>query len=137
MKGAPGLLIAVGLGIVGAFCNWVYLAQKGQELERLDFIGIDENVKINAGDKFNEAQFMKISVPKNAVGNLDNLKRAIVQFESALPLIDPVTDSAGWGDAQVNLANALARKARVTSADDDFQRAHPIFCGDRIRQLIE
>ena len=39
MKGASGLLIAVALGVIGAFCNWVYLAQKGKELDLVDFIG--------------------------------------------------------------------------------------------------
>ncbi len=71
MKGVPGLLIALGLGIVGAFCNWMYLAQLGRDMQSVDFIGISENVKINAGDKFNEGHFMKISIPGTAVGNLD------------------------------------------------------------------
>jgi len=71
MKGVPGLLIAVGLGIVGAFCNWMYLAQLGRDMQSIDFIGISENVKVNAGDKFHEGHFMKISIPGTAVGNLD------------------------------------------------------------------
>ena len=75
MKGVPGLLIAVGLGIVGAFCNWMYLAQMGKDMQTVDFIGIAEDVKINAGDKFNEAHFMTISIPGNAVGNLDKVGR--------------------------------------------------------------
>src|SRR5215471_714896 len=70
MKGVPGLLIAVGLGIVGAFCNWMYLADKGRNLEMVEFIGINDNVKINAGDKFNAEQFTPIPIPKNAVGDL-------------------------------------------------------------------
>ncbi len=73
MKGVPGLLIAVGLGIVGAFCNWMYLAQMGRDLQTLDFIGIRDNVKINAGDKFTEAHFMKVSIPGNNLGNLDKV----------------------------------------------------------------
>jgi hypothetical protein len=39
MKGVPGLMMALGLGIVGAFCNWFYLAQKAREVEMVDFIG--------------------------------------------------------------------------------------------------
>src|SRR5690242_3334731 len=73
MKGVPGLLIAVGLGIVGAFCNLAYLANKARELDMVDFIAIGENVKINVGDKFNEGHFMKVSIPKNAVGNLETV----------------------------------------------------------------
>jgi len=50
MKGAPGLLFAIGLGIVAAFCNWLYLANKGKQLEMVSFIAIAEDVKIRAGD---------------------------------------------------------------------------------------
>ena len=71
MKGVPGLLVAVGLAVVGAFCNFLYLAQKGQELERVYFIAINEGTKINAGDKFTESHFQRISIPRNAVGNLE------------------------------------------------------------------
>ncbi|MSR59653.1 MAG: hypothetical protein EXS05_18760 [Planctomycetaceae bacterium] len=71
MKGVPGLLIAVGLGIVGAFCNWLYLAQKGLEIEQVHFIIVDDGTKINAGDRFTKAHFRRISIPKNAVGDLE------------------------------------------------------------------
>ncbi|HLJ12735.1 MAG TPA: hypothetical protein VKU82_16180 [Planctomycetaceae bacterium] len=73
MKGVPGLLMAVGLGIVGMLFNLMYLAQKGQELEMVHFIGINEGVAINPGDKFNESQLMKVPIPKNAVGNLEKV----------------------------------------------------------------
>lgn len=71
MKGVPGLLIAVALGITGAFCNWMYLAQKGQELDRVEFIGIAEGRTINPGDKFVDSDFQPIPIPRIAVGNLD------------------------------------------------------------------
>jgi hypothetical protein len=94
MKGAPGLLFAIGLGIVGAFCNWLYLANKGKQLEMVDFIAIAEDVKINPGDKFNEAQFMPLSIPQNAVGNLDKVAvfwkdRATVVGETATKSYSP------------------------------------------------
>lgn len=71
MKGVPGLLLAAGLGIVGAFLNWYYLAQKGQELEAVDFIGIADEVKINRGDRFTKAHFAKVSIPRNRAGSLE------------------------------------------------------------------
>src|SRR5262245_16311891 len=71
MKGVPGLLFAVGLGVVGAFCNWLYLAQKGKELEHVDFIIMAKGVRINPGDKFTLDHLDKVSVPKSAVGGLD------------------------------------------------------------------
>lgn len=71
MKGVMGLLVAVGLGIVGALCNWLYLAQKAKTLDKVDFIGIADGVQINAGDRFQESHFIKISIPQSAVGNLE------------------------------------------------------------------
>jgi hypothetical protein len=70
MKGVPGLMIAVGLGVAGALCNWLYLLQKGEELERLDFICIQEETKINPGDKFVLAHFRRQEIPKNLAGDL-------------------------------------------------------------------
>src|SRR5262245_50850061 len=73
MKGVPGSTFAVGLSIVGAFCNWMYLANKGRDLEQIAFIGIAEDVRINVGDRFKEGQFVRISIPREAVlrGNLE------------------------------------------------------------------
>jgi len=96
MKGAPGLLFAIGLGIVGAFCNWLYLANKGKQLEMVDFIAIAEDVKINPGDKFNEAHFMPLSIPQNAVGNLD--KVAVFWKDRATVVGEPATKSYSPGE---------------------------------------
>ena len=52
MKNAPGFVLALGLGLIGAVVNWVYLAQKARLLEHVDFIGIAENVKLSPGDRF-------------------------------------------------------------------------------------
>jgi hypothetical protein len=91
MKGVPGLLIAVGLGIVGAFCNWMYLAQMGKDMQTQDFIAVGENVRINAGDKFAEGHFMKVSIPGNNLGNLD--KVAVKWSERATVVGQPATKS--------------------------------------------
>ncbi len=98
MKGAPGLLIAIGLGIAGAFCNWLYLANKGQELEMVEFIAIADDVKINPGDKFNESQFMKLKIPKNAVlaGNLE--KVAVLWRDMSTIVGEPATKSYSPGE---------------------------------------
>ena len=113
MKGVSGLLIAVALGIVGAFCNWMYLAQKGQELERIDFIGIAENVKINPGDKFSESQFMQIWIPQNVVGNLD--KAAVRWSDRATVVGQPATKSYSPGEV-------LLRQQLRTPPEMDVKR---------------
>lgn len=73
MKGVPGFMIAVGLGVIGAFCNWFYLAEKARDLEQIEFVAIDSNVRVNAGDKFNASHFMPVKVPRQAVGNLEKV----------------------------------------------------------------
>jgi hypothetical protein len=73
MKGVPGIMIAVGLGVVGAFCNWFYLNEKARDLDLVTFIAVNSNVRINAGDKFDESHFMPVPIPQEAVGNLDKV----------------------------------------------------------------
>lgn len=72
MKGVPGILIAVGLGVAGAFANWLYLAQKAHELDQVEFIGVADDVKINSGDKFTDSHFKVIAIPRNAVHGLED-----------------------------------------------------------------
>jgi hypothetical protein len=71
MKGVMGLFTAIALGVVGALCNFLYLAQKARDLEKIDFIGIADEVQINPGDKFKESDLIPISIPRPSVGNLE------------------------------------------------------------------
>jgi len=71
MKGIQGLIIAIGLGIAGAILNFAYLVTKSQELEMVDFIGVRPDVTINRGDRLKEDAMQKVSLPRNAAGNLD------------------------------------------------------------------
>lgn len=71
MKGVSGLVIALTLGIVGAFCNWFYLAQKAKELDAEYFIGIARDVSLNPGDRFKESDLVAVPLPKLSVGNLE------------------------------------------------------------------
>lgn len=70
MKGAMGLVVALGLGILGAFCNWFYLAQKSRDLEKVEFIAISDQRLINAGDVFQESDFVPVAIPALNVGKL-------------------------------------------------------------------
>ena len=70
MKGAMGLAIAAGLGIVGAVCNWLYLQRLAEEQEVVHFIAVKPNVQLNIGDKFNEGDLEPVELPRARVGNL-------------------------------------------------------------------
>lgn len=62
MKGIPGLLIAVGLAIAGALCNWFYMAQKSRELDLVQFVAVADG-GIREGEIIQASQLMPISIP--------------------------------------------------------------------------
>ncbi len=73
MKGASGLAIAGALAIVGALCNWLYLQQKSHDMEKIQFIGIADDVEINPGDKFKETDLISVAIPRSSLGNLEKV----------------------------------------------------------------
>lgn len=70
MKGAMGLTIAAGLGIIGAVCNWLYLQQLAKEQETVQLIAVREGVRLNIGDPFKESDLEPVPIPRIRVGNL-------------------------------------------------------------------
>ncbi len=70
MKGAMGLAIAAGLGIVGAVCNWLYLQQLAREQATVTFIAVATDVQLNIGDQFDDSDLVPVEIPENHVGNL-------------------------------------------------------------------
>jgi hypothetical protein len=85
MKGLPGLLIALGFGVLGALCNWLYIDQKSRDFEKVEFVAIADGVTINAGDRFKRTDFAPVSIPRISVGNLD---KAAFQFRDVETLVD-------------------------------------------------
>jgi hypothetical protein len=71
MKGLPGIVIAAGLGILGAFCNWFYIENQARNYESVAFVAVSEDAAIKAGDQFREEHFVRVDVPKKFVGELD------------------------------------------------------------------
>lgn len=73
MKGVPGLMIAAGLGIIGAICNWFYIAQQARDYEKVEFIAIKSGTQLKIGEKFKKNHFQKVNIPQLHVGNLDKV----------------------------------------------------------------
>jgi len=71
MKGTQGLVIAAGLGILGAACNWFYLARKAKDLDKEEFIYVKKSARIREGDVFKEEHFGKVAIPRKFLGNLE------------------------------------------------------------------
>lgn len=97
MKGVPGLVVSVVLGLVGAFCGWFYLNQEARQLEMIEFIGIADNVQINPGDRFKEEHLIKVSIPRINVGNL----------EKAAPLYRDISTVVGKSAIRSHLAGEI------------------------------
>ncbi|MBC8117434.1 MAG: hypothetical protein H7062_23805 [Candidatus Saccharimonas sp.] len=86
MKGIQGLLLALGLGLAGAVCNWFYLERLAGREAKVSFIGIRADAQINVGDTLLDSHLVKVDIPRSAVGNLDQ----VAPHWKDLPLV------AGW-----------------------------------------
>ncbi len=72
MRGLTGLLIAAGLGLAGALCNWMYLDSLAAGEARLAFIGVKPDVRLNVGDLFKADQLEPVEIPRSRIGNLQD-----------------------------------------------------------------
>ena len=71
MKGIRGLVVAIGLGIAAAMFNWIYLASRSRDVEKVGFIGISPKVTgLSRGELLREEHLVEVSIPRQCVGNL-------------------------------------------------------------------
>lgn len=82
MKGTIGLIVAAGLGIAGAVCNWFYLDQLARTQEQVGFIAIKEDVELDIGDPIELNHLMEVRIPRSAVGNLEQVAPLWVSREA-------------------------------------------------------
>ena len=73
MKGFTGLLIAAILGLAGAVCNWLYLQQASNTLDKVSFISIKPDVKLDVSEAILEEHLQKIDLPGSTAGNLTDV----------------------------------------------------------------
>lgn len=71
MKGMTGLLLAIGLGVIGAVANWIYVAKQGAAVATVEFVGVKPNTRIDIGQVFVEDHFEKVPIPRNRAGTLE------------------------------------------------------------------
>jgi hypothetical protein len=95
MKGIQGLLIAIALGIAGAFFNWKYLDNKSGKAEMVEFVGIKPDRDIQLGQMLREADIVPVPIPKGAVGNLNDF--AVRWSARSAALNEPVTTNIPRG----------------------------------------
>lgn len=73
MRGLPGLIIAVALGIIGAICNWAYLARQASRMEKVSFVALRSDAQLNLGDRFRDQHLTKVEIPRDNLGNLNEV----------------------------------------------------------------
>jgi len=73
MKGALGLSLAAGLGIVGALSNWFYLERLARNEEKVWFIAIKDGVTLNAGDTLKAEHLQRVGIPRSGVDYLNTV----------------------------------------------------------------
>lgn len=70
MKGIHGLILALGLGIVGALFNFAYLANKSAKEEWIGFVGIRTNLQ--QGERLRADAIEEVLIPARVAGTLKN-----------------------------------------------------------------
>ncbi len=73
MKGVPGILLALGLGLAGAVCNWFYLERLAGKQARVSFIGIEAGTQLNSGEVIRDEHIVRVDIPRPAIGGLDQV----------------------------------------------------------------
>lgn len=126
MKGALGLTIAAGLGIVGAICNWLYLQQLAAEQETVSLIGVRQGVQLNIGDPFEESDLEPVPIPRARAGTL--IERA--PEWSALSAVHGYRANRVFQGGEILLNDDLkapaVRDLAETLQDDEVARWVPI-----------
>jgi len=70
MKGIHGLILAIGLGIVGALFNFAYLASKSSKEEFIGFVGIRTNLQ--QGERLRADAIEEVLIPARVAASLKN-----------------------------------------------------------------
>ena len=96
MKGVQGLIIAAAFGIVGGFCNWIYINRLAENKEKVAFVMIDDSAQINTGDRFQDAHFSVVQIPRENVGNL--IETAVLWSDRATAVGYPANKAYRGGE---------------------------------------
>ena len=70
MRGIQGLVVAIGLGICGAFFNWIYLSTKSQEVAMEYFVGIKPKMSVDRNETLTMNHIVPVPIPREAAATL-------------------------------------------------------------------
>ncbi len=84
MKGVHGLILAIGLGVAGALCNWFYVHQKASGFDQEEFVGVRPGAAINQGDALKREDLVAVAIPKDHAGNLRTMAVLFKDIETVV-----------------------------------------------------
>jgi hypothetical protein len=125
MKGAMGLTIAAGLGIVGAVCNWLYLQQLAREQETVDLIGVRNGAQINIGDTFKESDLEAVPIPRAGAEALISLPANHVFYGGEIIVNDDLVGPAVRDLAETLQEDEVARWVPIDSRSVVTEQINP------------
>lgn len=100
MRGIQGLVIAIGLGICGAFFNWIYLSTKSQEVAMEYFVGIKPKMLVDRNETLTMNQIVPVPIPREAAATLKDFAIPYSAHQSVVG--HPVTRPIPGGSLLLN-----------------------------------
>lgn len=116
MKGAPGIVLAVFLGLVGAVLNWVYLENKTKDTTGIVFLGIKDGVEIRPGQPLKSNQFVAVKIPGR---HAQNLKDFVYLYEDRATLENTFSTKEYQGGELVLRADYRTPPAELNLEDNE------------------
>ncbi len=126
MRGLTGLLIAAGLGLAGALCNWMYLDSLASNEARMAFIGVKPDVRLNVGDQFKADHLEPVEIPRSRMGNLQDAAPLWSAREAVIGLRANRPYAGGEIILRQDLATPAQEDLASMLAEDEVARWVPI-----------
>lgn len=126
MRGLAGLLLAAGLGLAGALCNWLYLDSLARTETRVAFIGVKPDVRLNVGDVFKADHFERVEIPRSRIGNLQDAAPAWSALDAVVGLRANKPYAGGEIILRQDLATPAQQDLAALLAEDEVARWVPI-----------
>jgi Flp pilus assembly protein CpaB len=126
MKGVQGIIIAVGLGLAGAACNWFYIAGQARDFQKMAFVVVDPDARINLGDRFKTEHFARVDIPRPNVGSLE---KTAVQWQDLETVVGMTATRSYFGGEIVlrqDLKTPAQRDLSELLREDEVSRWVPV-----------
>lgn len=117
MKGAPGIVVALFLGLLGAVLNWVYLDSKTRDVDSISFLGIREGTSIRVGDPFRQQHFVPVRIPR---GHAKHLEDFVYLYKDEATIVGTPATRAYQGGELIHREDYVTPSAKLVLKKDEI-----------------